>query len=528
MTKPNRVISAKLNKSTKRLRLVLGDQLNAAHRWFKQKDATTVYLIAELKQEVEYTRHHIQKVCAFFAAMKQFAYALAQSGHQVIYLTLDETAQYPTLSALLEAIIKMHSIDIFEYQQPDEFRLYQQLRNFKQQSLSIKKADTEHFLIPFEAIAAEFKKDQHVTMAFFYRRMRKRYSILMDDGQPLGGKWNYDAQNRHSFKQEDLSNIPDPLLFANDVQDILRGIEKYDIATIGIPAEQLLWPINRQQALQLLNYFCQSLLVNFGTFQDAMTANAQYSWSLYHSRLSFALNTKMIAPMEVIAAVLDYWEQHQRNIDLAQVEGFVRQILGWREYVRGIYWAHMPEYGSKNSLNARRRLPAYFWTGNTKMTCMRQVIQQSLEFAYAHHIQRLMVTGNFCLLAGIDPDAVDQWYLGIYIDALEWVEMPNTRGMTQFADGGIVATKPYAASGSYINKMSDYCKSCYYNVKYKTEEKSCPFNSLYWHFVQRHQDKFKRNSRMRMVNSHWRKMEKHQQNALIEKAEERLANLEAL
>lgn len=526
--KPNRAISAELNKSTKRLRLILGDQLNAAHSWFKKKDAATVYLIAELMQEVEYARHHIQKVCAFFAAMKQFAYALAQGGHQVIYLTLDETAQYPTLTALLEVIIKKHGIETLEYQQPDEYRLTLQLRNFNYQSLSIKQADTEHFLLPFEAIAAEFKQDRHVKMAFFYRRMRKRYNILMDDGRPFGGKWNYDAQNRHSFKQHDLSKLPEPLLFANDVQDVLHRIEEYDIATVGVSAEQLLWPINRQQALQLLNYFCRSLLVNFGTFQDAMTTNSQYRWSLYHSRLSFALNTKMIAPMEVLAAVLEYWEQHRCNIDLAQIEGFVRQILGWREYMRGIYWANMPEYAAKNTLNAKRRLPAYFWTGKTRMTCMQQVIRQSLEFAYAHHIQRLMVIGNFCLLTGIDPDAVDQWYLGIYIDAIEWVEMPNTRGMTQFADGGIVATKPYAASGSYIDKMSDYCKSCYYNVKYKTEEKSCPFNSLYWHFIQRNQGKLKRNSRMRMVYNRWHKMEKQQQNALIEKAEKYLTNLESL
>ncbi len=526
--KPNRSISAKLNKSTKRLRLILGDQLNASHSWFKQKDAATVYLIAELKQEACYTRHHIQKICAFFAAMGQFAYALAQGGHQVIYLTLDETAQYQTLTALLEAVIKAHDIDTLEYQQPDEFRLHQQLQNFKCASLSINQVGTEHFLLPFADIASAFKKDQHVKMEFFYRRMRKHHNILMDDDQPRGGKWNFDAQNRNRFKKNDLSKIPKPLLFANDVKAILRRLEEYDIATIGAPAEQLLWPINRQQSQQLLGYFCRSLLAHFGTFQDAMTANSPYLWSLYHARISFALNSKMIAPMEVIAAVLDYWKTRQSKIDIAQIEGFVRQILGWREYVRGIYWANMPEYGFKNKLNAKRRLPAYFWTGNTKMKCMQQTINQSLEFAYAHHIQRLMVTGNFCLLTGIDPDAVDQWYLGIYIDAIEWVEMPNTRGMAQFADGGIVATKPYAASGSYINKMSDYCKSCYYNVKHKTEDKACPLNSLYWYFVQRHQDKFKQNGRMNMVYNSWRKMDQRNQNALIEKAETLLANLESL
>lgn len=526
--KPNRSISAKLNKSTKRLRLILGDQLNTAHSWFKQKDAATVYLIAELKQEACYTRHHIQKICAFFAAMEQFASALAQSGHQVIYLTLDETASYQTLTTLLEAIIEAHDIDTFEYQQPDEFRLLQQLQNFKPASLHINQVDTEHFLLPFGEIATTFKKHQPIKMEYFYRRMRKRFNILVDDDQPFGGKWNYDAQNRSCFKQEDLSQIPAPLLFTNDVTTFLRRIAKNDIAAIGAAAPQLLWPINRQQARQLLNYFCHHLLANFGTFQDAMTANSPYQWSLYHARLSFALNAKMISPMEVITAVMDHWEAHQRKIDISQIEGFVRQILGWREYVRGIYWANMPEYGSKNTLNAKRRLPAYFWTGKTKMKCMQQVIRQSLEYAYAHHIQRLMITGNFCLLTGIDPDEVDQWYLGIYIDAIEWVEMPNTRGMTQFADDGIVATKPYAASGSYVDRMSDYCKSCDYNVKHKTEATACPFNSLYWHFVQRHQDKFKKNGRMNRVYYSWRKMDKRKQHAIVEKAEKLLQNLDSL
>lgn len=525
---PNRSISAKLNKSTKRLRLILGDQLNAAHSWFKQKDAATVYLIAELKQEACYTRHHIQKICAFFAAMQQFADTLAQSGHQVIYLTLDVTDSYETLTMLLEAIIEAHDIDTFEYQQPDEFRLLQQLQNLKRASLHINQADTEHFLLPFADIAIAFKKDQAVKMEFFYRRMRKRFNILMADDQPIGGKWNYDAQNRSCFKQGELSQIPAPLQFANDVKDILRRLEKHCIATIGASATQLLWPINRQQARQLLNYFCHHLLVNFGTFQDAMTANSPHQWSLYHSRLSFALNAKMITPMEVITTVLDYWVRHKDKIEIAQIEGFVRQILGWREYVRGIYWTNMPEYGVKNTFNAKRRLPAYFWTGKTKMKCMQHAICQSLEFAYAHHIQRLMITGNFCLLSGIDPDEVDQWYLGIYIDAIEWVEMPNTRGMTLFADDGIVATKPYAASGNYINKMSDYCKSCDYNVKHKTEDKACPFNSLYWHFVQRNQDKLKQNVRMNRVYNSWHKMDKHKQNALVEKAEKLLNNLDAL
>jgi len=232
--------------------------------------------------------------------------------------------------------------------------------------------------------------------------------------------------------------------------------------------------------------------------------------------------------MQVIEAAIAYFESGEADIDLAQIEGFVRQILGWREYVRAVYWANMPDYAGLNALDAQRDLPEFFWSGETKMACMQQAINQSLDYAYAHHIQRLMVTGNFAMLAGIDPDQVDNWYLGIYIDAVEWVEMPNTRGMSQFADGGLIATKPYAASGSYINKMSDYCGDCHYSVKERTSEKACPFNSLYWHFMQRHGDKFSRNPRTAMAYRSWEKMDGDIKRQLLERGEYCLENIEYL
>ncbi|AZG72279.1 cryptochrome/photolyase family protein [Shewanella livingstonensis] len=521
-------ISASLSPQTQTLRLILGDQLNASHSWFKQIDPTVVYVIAELKQETGYVNHHVQKVCAFFAAMAQFAQALAQCGHQVMYLTLDETQHYADLPQLLEYITKEHKLTHFQYQQPDEYRLSQQLSSVVLPGIAINGTDSEHFLLPFSDIQREFTPKKHVKMEFFYRRMRKRFNVLMQDGEPFGGQWNFDQQNRASIKKNDLADIPSPLLFANDVSDILVRLKRHNINTIGKAESQLLWPVNRLQSRKLLDYFCQHLLIRFGHFQDAMTENSRSDWSLYHSRLSFALNAKIISPSEVINKVIAHWQAHQDDISLAQVEGFVRQILGWREYVRGIYWINMPDYATQNALQAQRPLPGYFWTANTKMSCMHHTIKQSLDFAYAHHIQRLMVTGCFSLLAGINPDEVDQWYLGIYIDAIEWVEMPNTRGMTQFADGGIVATKPYAASGNYLNKMSDHCKNCHYNVKLKTEENACPFNSLYWHFIQRHQAQFGRNPRMTMVYKNWQKMDTGTQQAIINKAEALLANLDNL
>lgn len=520
--------SPTLLPQTSTLRLILGDQLNASHSWFKQVDPNVVYLIAELGQEANYVTHHVQKVCAFFASMAQFAQALAKSGHQVMYLTLDDTQHYADLPALLENITTTQQLTIFEYQQPDEYRLAQQLSELALPKVTKNSYDTEHFLLPFADIQREFTPNKHVKMEFFYRRMRKRFNVLMQEGEPLGGQWNFDQQNRASFKKNDLADVPAPLVFANDVSDILARLKRHNINTIGKAESQLLWPVNRRQSRELLDFFCQHLLIRFGHFQDAMTENSRADWSLYHSRLSFALNAKIISPSEVINKVIAHWQAHQHDISLAQVEGFVRQILGWREYVRGIYWCNMPNYATKNALQAQRPLPGYFWTANTKMNCMHHAIKQSLDYAYAHHIQRLMVTGCFSLLAGINPDEVDHWYLGIYIDAIEWVEMPNTRGMTQFADGGIVATKPYAASGNYLNKMSDYCKSCHYNVKLKTEHNACPFNSLYWHFIQRHQDQFKRNPRMAMVYKNWQKMDVHTQQAIINKADSLLENIESL
>jgi deoxyribodipyrimidine photolyase-related protein len=510
------------------LRLILGDQLNSSHSWYQQVDTGVLYVIAELNQEANYVKHHIQKISAFFAAMENFSEALQSAGHQVKYLTLDDSAHFADLNDLITQLCREHKVEAFSYQHPDEYRLAQQLKELSLPSVAISCCDTEHFLLPSEEIAEYIKPEKHNRMESFYRKMRVRFNILMDSDQPRGGRWNFDGENRQKLKPADLSELPEPLLFANPVSDILKRIETHNIATIGTATESLLWPVNRQQSLELLNFFCEYCLPNFGRFQDAMTGQTDKRWSLYHSRISFALNSKMLHPMQVVEAALKRFEEKDSPVDIAQAEGFIRQIIGWREYVRAVYWANMPGYAERNALAANTDLPEYFWTGQTKMSCMKQAIDQSLEYAYAHHIQRLMVTGNFAMLAGIDPDQMDQWYLGIYIDAIEWVEMPNTRGMSQFADGGLIATKPYAASGSYINKMSDYCKDCHYSVKERFTETACPFNSLYWHFMQRHGDKFSRNPRTAMAYRTWDKMDPEVKQSLLLRAEYCLTNLETL
>jgi deoxyribodipyrimidine photolyase-related protein len=346
----------------------------------------------------------------------------------------------------------------------------------------------------------------------------------MEGNNPITGQWNYDGDNRKKLPK---SHKPtSPLVFNNNVSDIVETISQTDIKTIGtIDYTHFIWPIDRAQSLQLLDFFVAECLPLFGSYQDAMLPN---EWSLYHSRLSFSLNTKMISPLEVINRAITEWQTKPEVIDYNQLEGFVRQIIGWREYMRGIYWLKMPEYAELNFFNHQEKLPEWFWTGKTKMNCLKDAITQSLNIAYAHHIQRLMITGNFALLAGIHPDEVDAWYLGIYIDALDWVEITNTRGMSQFADGGIVGTKPYVSSASYIDKMSHYCGSCFYNKAKKVGEKACPFNSLYWNFYDKHEAKLAKNPRIGMMYNVWRKMKQENKAALLAQADYYLKNINEL
>lgn len=519
-----------MQKSYKTLRLILGDQLNASHSWYQEKDDSVLYVIAELHQEASYVKHHVQKIVAFFLAMQAFAKALKSAGHEVLHLNLDETQKYTDLPDLITKFGLQFNIECFEYQRPDEYRLSSQLESidFAQHNIACACVDTEHFILPFDEITDYFKQGKATRLENFYRKMRQQHNIMMDGDQPLGGQWNFDAENRNKLKKTDLADIPEPLVFENDFADLLTRLENHQIKHFGEIGKVLLWPVTRKQSLALLDYFCQYGLPNFGRFQDAMTANSEHAWSLYHSRLSFAINAKIVSPMQVVNRAIAEFESRPDEISLAQIEGFVRQIIGWREFVRGMYWVNMPAYSGLNSLDAKRNLPGFFWSGETKMNCMKQSLGQSLDYAYAHHIQRLMVIGNFCLLTGIDPDQVDEWYLGVYIDAIEWVEMPNTRGMSQFADGGLIASKPYTASGSYINRMSDYCSGCQYSVKEKVGEGACPFNSLYWHFMDRHKERFSNNPRIGMVYRNLEKMDDTLRADMLKRASWILENLNSL
>ena len=505
------------------LRLILGDQLNSQHSWFTSTDPDVSYLMMEMRQETDYVNHHIQKVVGFFLAMRQFAKELQQQGHRVIYLRLDDPDNQQSLAAQLPLLIENEGITRFEYQLPDEFRLDQLLQSTcASLGIPCQAVETEHFLTSREFLNDFFKGKKTFLMETFYREMRKKYQVLMDGKEPITGQWNYDQDNRQSLKDKSL--LKNAYTHPKQVHELCAMLEKSGVKTIGnIDAEQFPWPTSRQESLEVLAYFCEELLEHFGAYQDALT-----TWDpfLFHSRLSFSLNSKMLSPLEVVQAVEAHWMANQHKVGIAQVEGFIRQILGWREYMRGIYWAKMPEFAKLNFFGHERKLPHWFWTGKTKMNCLSQSIGQSLKLSYAHHIQRLMVTGNFALLAGIHPDEVDQWYLGIYIDAIEWVEITNTRGMSQFADGGIVGTKPYVSSANYIKKQGNYCSSCAYQADKKTGEGSCPFNSLYWHFHARNRELLEKNPRIGMVYRTWDKMGNQQE--LIDQAEYYLDRLEEL
>ncbi len=478
------------------LRLILGDQLNLKHSWFNDVDSNVTYLMAEMRQETDYVTHHIQKVVAFFQSMREFSEDLREKGHHVSYLNINDSDNPQALDKIIQQQIELIKADKFEYQLPDEYRLDQQLKAICEElSIDSEAYDSEHFFTTRYELKDFFDGKKQLIMESFYRMMRKKHDIMMVNGQPDGGKWNFDQSNRKKWKGE--PKIPHERGFRKNVTALVDEISASGIKTIGtITADNFSWPTSRADALSVLNYFCKNLLIHFGDYQDALHTDEYY---LFHSRLSFAMNSKMISPKEVIEKVLDHYYDHSDQIHISQVEGFVRQILGWREYMRGIYWKEMPTYKKMNELDNYNKLPDFFWTGETKMNCLHHAIKQSLETSYAHHIQRLMITGNYALLTQTHPDAVDAWYLGIYIDAIEWVEITNTRGMSQFADGGIVATKPYVSSANYINKMSNYCSDCQYSHTKKTGEDACPFNALYWNFLDEKKEHFKNNQRMGMM-----------------------------
>ncbi len=502
-----------------RLVLVLGDQLSEGLSALREADKTRdIVVMAEVADEAEYVRHHPKKIALIFAAMRKFSKVLQADGWDVRYGQLDDSANAGSIvGELLRRAEETGATEVI-CTEPGEWRLIGELTDgpFEMRMLSDDRFIASH--AEFEGWAEGRKA---LRMEYFYRDMRRKTGLLMEGDKPAGDKWNYDHDNRKPAPDEVTGE--GPLWFEPDaeVEEVLALVEARFGKHFGA-LRPFGFATTRAQALQALAHFVKEALPKFGDYQDAMLAGQPF---LYHAVLSPYLNIGLLDPLEVCQAVEKAWKNGDVPINAA--EGFIRQIIGWREYVRGIYFLEGPSYTERNLLKHKRELPAFYWGSETRMNCIRHAVGQTREHGYAHHIQRLMVTGNFAMLAGVDPAEVHEWYLGVYVDAFEWVESPNTLGMSQFADGGVIASKPYVSSGAYINRMSDYCKGCSYKVSAKTGEKACPFNLLYWHFLDRHRDRFSNNARMGNMYRTWDRMDAERRETVLEDAEKWLARLDA-
>ncbi|MDE4134101.1 cryptochrome/photolyase family protein [Phaeobacter sp. QD34_3] len=502
-----------------RLILILGDQLSETLSALQAGDkARDTVVMAEVTEEGAYVRHHPKKIALILAAMRKFASHLQDQGWGVAYTRLDDAKNTGTIAGELLRRAAQTGADEVIATTPGEWRLIREL-----QSLPLKvslRPDTR-----FIATRADFadwaEGRKQLRMEYFYREMRRKTGLLMEGGKPVGGKWNFDQENRKAPPKE--ITCADPMQFTPDAETeaVLDLVARRFGDHFG-DLRPFHFAVTRADARRALQQFIREGLPLFGNYQDAMLRGQKW---LYHSVLSPYLNIGLLLPLEVCRAAEDAWKAGDVPINAA--EGFIRQILGWREFVRGIYFVQGEDYPSRNALDHRRALPPLYWGAETEMRCLSEAVAQTREEAYAHHIQRLMVTGNFALLAGINPTEVHEWYLAVYADAFEWVEAPNTVGMSQFADGGIVGSKPYVSSGAYINRMSDYCKSCAYKVSQKLGEGACPFNLLYWHFLARHRERFEGNPRMGNMYRTWDRMEDGRRARIIAQAEDFLTRMEA-
>lgn len=496
------------------LRFILGDQLSDTISSLRDVDkAHDMLFMCEVLEEATYVKHHPKKIALVFSAMRHFAERLKKKGFNVVYIALDDRDNTGTFTGELARVVAAHNVAHVVVTHPGEYRVLQAFKDFnKQSSCELEIRDDDRFICTIERFKTWSKDYKQVRLEYFYRYMRKETGYLMTGDTPEGGAWNYDKENRKPLPKD--INVPPRMTFAPDaitrrVLDLVGARFSNHFGSL----EGFDFAVTDQQAEQVLKDFIQYRLPHFGDYQDAMKTDE--AW-LFHSHISFYLNIGLLLPETCITHAINAYQAGK--VPLNAVEGFVRQILGWREFVRGVYWTQMPEYKKANFLNAKRPLPDFYWTSETRLNCMKQCIKATAANAYAHHIQRLMVLGNFALLAGLDPDAVNEWYLIVYADAYEWVELPNVTGMILFADGGYFASKPYAAGGAYINKMSDYCKGCDYNVKEKTGDTACPFNYLYWDFLIRHQKQLEGNPRLTMMYKQIDKMDVAHRQAIHDSA----------
>ena len=507
----------------KTLRIVLGDQCSQGLSALSDLDpATDRVLMAEVMEECTYVRHHPKKIVLVLSAMRHFAAALKARGVRVEYVKLGDAVNTGSLRGEMERAVARERPDRIVLTEPGEFRLMEDFRHWHEVTgLEVEIRDDDRFLCRIQEFRNWVKGRGQVRMEFFYREMRRRYGVLMDGEQPAGGQWNFDPENRKPLPKH-IKPPPVPRFEPDAVTREVMALVAERFGDHFGSVEGFALPVTATDARAALDDFVSHRLPEFGDWQDSMKTGEA---TMFHALISTSLNAGLLSALDVCRAAEAAYRRGAAPINA--VEGFVRQVLGWREFVRGIYWWKMPEYGRLNGLGATRQLPWFYWSGETRMNCLHQAIGETREHAYAHHIQRLMVIGNFALLAGLDPDQVDEWYLIVYADAYQWVEMPNVRGMALHADGGVIGSKPYAASGAYINRMSDYCRGCHYDVKDATGERGCPFNALYWDFMARHSERFAANPRMSMPVRSLAKMQPERVAALRARAGNFLARMDA-
>lgn len=494
--------------------LVLGDQLSPDLPSLRQtRPEAADILMVEALSETDYVWHHRKKMALIFSAMRHFSRALENDGRRVIHHRLDQERPCADFADAIERALATRPYDRLIITEPGEWRLRREFETWQDRfGLPVVILEDDRFLCSHTRFDAWAEGRKQLRMEYFYREMRRETGLLMEGDKPAGGKWNYDAENRKPAV-DDLF-IPRP----HSVEPDAITREVLDMVATRFPdgfgdLEPFRFAVTAEEAEAALDHFIAAALAEFGPYQDAMLRGESFLW---HSVLSAYINIGLLDPLAVCQRVEAAWQAG--NVPLNSAEGFIRQIIGWREYVRGIYWREGPDYVHRNALGAKRPLPDFYWSGETDMACLSAAIGQTRREAYAHHIQRLMVTGTFALIAGVDPHALHEWYLAVYIDAFEWVEAPNVIGMSQFADGGLLGSKPYAASGAYIDRMSDYCSTCRYKVKDKTGPDSCPFNSLYWDFLDRNDETLRGNPRLGPVYRNWDRMDEAKRQAYRDRA----------
>lgn len=501
---------------------IFADQLSLGLSALAYSDLKeSVVLMMEVRGEAETVPHHRKKLIFLFSAMRHFADELRAQGWTVDYVELDAENNTGTFKGEVKRALGRHEVTHIRVCEPSEYRVLKDVEDWEiDLGIPVTLLPDDRFLANKTQFYDWAEGRKQLRMEYFYRDMRRLTGLLMDGDKPEGGAWNYDKENRKPAKADLF--MPKLKRFPPDdiTHDVITLVEKEFPTRFGT-STGFDYAVTRDGALQALADFIDQALPKFGDYQDAMLTGEPF---LYHSLLSMYLNAGLLGPLEICEAVETAFKDGHALINAA--EGYIRQIIGWREYIRGIYWLKMPDYVKENALNATRALPDFYWTGDTDMHCLSQSIGQTIEHAYAHHIQRLMITGNFALLIGVDPVQIHEWYLAVYLDAFEWVELPNTLGMSQFADGGLLGSKPYASSGAYINRMSNYCKSCKYNVKERTGETSCPFNSLYWNFIVENEGRLSANTRMSMIYRNLEKMDSGTRRQIMERAQTFLDGLE--